>query len=182
MAITHAKESQGFAPIIAGRARVLILGSLPGQKSLREQQYYAHPKNAFWSIMGRILGFDPTSSYENRCKSLQAHGLALWDVLASSHRPGSLDSAIDMASARPNDFAGLFKQHRRIKLIGFNGRKSRELFEKLVLKTVPAARDSKLVSLPSTSPAHAAMCFEDKLHQWMLLREYVDINPRETGK
>lgn len=182
MSTTHAEASRGFAPIIARRARVLILGSLPGQKSLREQQYYAHPQNVFWQIMGQILGFDPAGAYEDRCKSLQEHGLALWDVLASSYRPGSLDSAIEIASARQNDFAGLLKRHHGIKLIGFNGKKSRQLFDKLVLQTVPAARDCKLVTLPSTSPAHAAMCFEDKLQQWSLLREYVGLNQRETSK
>lgn len=178
----HQIESQGFAPIIADRASVLILGSLPGQRSLRDQQYYAHPQNAFWRIMGRMLGFDPASAYDDRCKSLQAQGVALWDVLASSLRTGSLDSAIDIDSARQNDFACLLKRHHGIKLIGFNGKKSRELFEKLVLRTVPAARSCRLVTLPSTSPAHAAMGFEDKLQQWLLLRAYIGLHQQEISK
>ncbi len=167
--------SQGFAPVIEDGARILILGSLPGQRSLSERQYYAHPRNAFWRIMGEMLEFDFGEPYIERCNILKNRGIALWDVLASSRRPGSLDSSIDVGSARANDFSSLFKRHQEIKLICFNGKKSRDLFTRLVLRNVAAAQDLKLVTLPSSSPAHAAMRYEDKLSRWSIIGQYADL-------
>jgi hypoxanthine-DNA glycosylase len=173
--MARSAASQGFAPVIDGGARVLVLGSLPGQRSLREQQYYAHPRNVFWRLMGEMLGFDAAESYTERCNRLKNRGIALWDVLQSSRRPGSLDSAIDISSARANDFSSLLKHHQDIKLICFNGKKSQDLFERLVLKDVAAVQEIKLVSLPSSSPAHAAMRYEDKLTRWLIIGQYTDL-------
>ena len=167
--------SRGFVPVIDGRARVLILGSLPGQRSLREQQYYAHPRNAFWRIMAEMFGFDVGAPYAERCNILKDKGIALWDVLASSYRRGSLDTAIDVSSARANDFPGLLKRHQEIKLICFNGQKSRQLFTRLVSLKVAAVQDVKLVTLPSSSPAYAAMRFEDKLTRWKIIGQHADM-------
>ncbi|MGV8991782.1 MAG: DNA-deoxyinosine glycosylase [Thiobacillus sp.] len=157
----------GFPPIADAHARILILGSLPGQVSLRQQQYYAHPNNAFWKIMGRLFDVDPRLSYTERVQRLMQNGIALWDVCAAAKRPGSLDSAIVHASVVPNDFAAFIESHPDIVLIGFNGGKAADLYRRLVLPVLPATlRAIHTETLPSTSPAHAAMTFDDKLARW----------------
>ena len=155
--------STGFPPIAGDDARMLILGSLPSKASLEAREYYAHPRNAFWRIMRAVFGAQGT--YELRCARLIERRIAVWDVLASSVRPGSLDAAIDLRSARPNDFETFFASHDAIRLVCFNGRKAEQLFRRFV----PAAAytsSMRLRSLPSTSPAHASMRFEDKLEAW----------------
>lgn len=156
------RESAGFQPIAGDGAKILILGSLPGQRSLQQQQYYAHPRNAFWRIMRELYGVD--GEYKQRCAGLIENRIALWDVLAASVRPGSLDSNIDMQTARANDFSGFISEQPRLQKIAFNGKKAEQLFTKLV----PQSCCEKLVfaSLPSTSPAHAAMRFDQKLAAW----------------
>lgn len=140
-----------------------MLGSLPGRRSIAEQQYYAHPQNAFWPIMREL--FDIDGSYADRCSQLVNHHVALWDVLASSERRGSMDADIRLDSARANDFDGFLVAHPDIRLIAFNGRKAQQLFEKLVIiQTINASM--RRVVLPSTSPAYAAMSFSGKLDAW----------------
>ncbi len=155
--------STGFPPVAAPDARVLILGSLPGQQSLEAAQYYAHRQNAFWRIMAELLGIG--GDYESRCEQLTQHRIALWDVLASSVRPGSMDADIRLAASQPNDFRKFLAQHAEIARICFNGRKAEEIFKRFVLpgliKAVPT-----LVRLPSTSPAYAAMAFDEKRDAW----------------
>lgn len=156
-----------FPPIADTHARVLILGSLPGQVSLQRQQYYAHPHNTFWKIMGRLLGAGPELPYTERAQRLMQNGIALWDVCAAAQRPGSLDAAIVQASVVPNDFAAFIESHPDIALIGFNGGKAADLYRRLVLPALPdTGRAIRTETLPSTSPAHAAMSFEDKLARW----------------
>lgn len=142
---------------------MLVLGSLPGVKSIAEQQYYAHPQNAFWRIMQAVLGVQ--GSYAERCRQLKMQGVALWDVLASSRRPGSLDADIDMATASANDFADFLAAHTAVRRVCFNGRKAESLFRRLVLHTLDGPLPH-LVGLPSTSPAYAAMPFAAKLEHW----------------
>lgn len=160
-------HDKGFPPIADTHARILILGSLPGQVSLQRQQYYAHPHNVFWKIMGHLFGAGPKLPYVERAQRLLANGISLWDVCAAAQRPGSLDTAIVHASVVPNDFAAFIESHPDICLIGFNGGKAADLYRRLVLPGLPAAlRAIHTVTLPSTSPAHAAMTFEDKLARW----------------
>lgn len=157
----------GFPPIADAHARVLILGSLPGQVSLQRQQYYALPQNAFWKIMGRLFGAGPEWSYAERSQRLVRNGVALWDVCAAAHRPGSLDAAIVHSSVVPNDFAAFLASHPGIGLICFNGGKAADLYRRLVLPGLPAVLGAiRTETLPSTSPAHAAMSFEEKLARW----------------
>jgi TDG/mug DNA glycosylase family protein len=156
--------AKGFPPISLPDARLLILGSMPGQASLAARQYYAHPRNAFWPIMGRLLGFDPAAAYADRATALRAAGIALWDVVHSCARPGSLDASIDRDSARINDFAAFFAAHPGISQVFFNGATAESLFRKAVLPSLAAPPD--LLRLPSTSPAHAALSFERKLAAW----------------
>ncbi len=159
----RARPSRGFPPVARQDARVLILGSLPSEASLRAREYYAHPRNAFWKIMRVIAGAG--GDYAARCRSLQACGIALWDVLSSSVRPGSLDADIDMASAVPNDFRHFLAGHRHIRLVCFNGRKAQQLFQRRVQSCLPE-RDLEFALLPSTSPAHASLTFTEKLTIW----------------
>src|SRR5690606_29512 len=112
---------EGFPPLLAPGARVLILGSMPGAASLRAQAYYAHPRNAFWPIMGALYGFEPAAPYDVRCAALTSAGVAVWDVLQACERPGSLDAAIVADSRVANDFSGLFAQQPTIRRILFNG-------------------------------------------------------------
>jgi hypoxanthine-DNA glycosylase len=159
--------SVGFPPIEGPRAAVLILGSLPGQKSLKMRQYYAQPQNGFWRIMGELFGAGPSLPYAGRLARLIECRVAVWDVLAAGERVGSLDSAIVSATAVSNDFAAFFERHREIERICFNGAKAADLYRRLVLPTLPAraaALETRL--LPSTSPAHAARPFAVKLALW----------------
>jgi len=156
-------KSDGFAAVSAPDARILVLGSLPGVRSIAEQQYYAHPQNAFWPIMERLYGI--RGSYEERCSRLLDQRIALWDVLARSVRPGSMDADIHMNSAEANDFMTFFSEHKKLRLIAFNGKKAEQLFKRFVA-TEALCDAIELTGLPSTSPAYAAMSFSGKVSAW----------------
>ena len=155
--------ARGFPPIARDDARVLILGSLPSEASLRAREYYAHPRNAFWTIMHVIAGAE--GDYAARCGALQACGIAVWDVLSSSVRPGSLDADIDMTSAVPNDFGAFLARHRDLRLVCFNGRMAQQLFQRRVRPSLDGLK-VEFALLPSTSPAHAALTVSEKLTVW----------------
>lgn len=157
------EPSEGFPPVAGDNARVLVLGSLPGDRSIAEQQYYAHPQNAFWPIMRDVFGI--SGHYASRCKQLVEHRIALWDVLGSSVRPGSLDADIRLDSATANDFPGFLDEHPGIRVIAFNGKKAEQLFRRFVFAN-ELRNDISLVGLPSTSPAYASMPFSGKLTAW----------------
>ena len=159
---------QSFPPIADNTARVLILGSMPGAASLAAQRYYAHPHNAFWPIVCTLLKVAPADRYETHIAALRATHIALWDVLQSCTRQGSLDAGIARESEVANDFAGFFEAHPAIDRIFFNGAKAEASFRRLVLPTL-ASGPLKLIRLPSTSPAHAAMSFADKLSAWQVI-------------
>ncbi len=164
-------RSQSFAPIADPRATVLILGSLPGKRSLEAQQYYAQPRNAFWRIMGEFFAAGPELPYQERTQRLTQHAIALWDVVASAERPGSLDSAIVQSSVTVNDFRGLFRTHRKVELVCFNGAKAAELYERRVLPALNGEfAHIRYERLPSTSPAHAAMRYQEKLARWSIVK------------
>lgn len=154
-----------FPPIADKNPRVLILGSMPGVESLRARQYYAHPRNAFWRIMGDLVGAAPELPYADRVQLIRTAGIALWDVLATCTRNGSLDSAIDEQSIVANNLPSFLMQHRRISHVFFNGATAERCFCKHVQPLLPP--DSYIVQrLPSTSPAHAALTYEKKLQAW----------------
>jgi len=162
----------GF-PYVSNRdARILILGSMPGRKSLTEQQYYAHPQNVFWPIMADLFGFDIGLDYEERLIRLRQQHVALWDVAHRCVRPGSLDAAIEIESVITNDFISFFNTHPHICTIFFNGRKAEEMYRKLVLARLPDAfQQIPLHTLPSTSPAHASITGAEKLSAWKIIIE-----------
>src|SRR5690349_3055150 len=161
-----------FPPIAKRDAHTLILGSLPGQRSLQMQQYYAHPQNAFWKLMAAIFDVEGSLPYARRVQVLTRNHIALWDVLAAAERPGSLDSSIVHASALANDFAKFFRAHPRIRRVFFNGRKAEDMYRRFVL---PGLGDEfsyiRYEGLPSTSPAHAGMTFAKKLDRWSRIKE-----------
>jgi hypoxanthine-DNA glycosylase len=146
---------------------------MPGIASLQAVQYYAHPRNAFWPIMGELFGIDPTASYSQRVAELSRHPLILWDTLQACHRPGSLDSNIDAKTVRTNDFRGLLKRFPEIRAILFNGATSEKYFKQLVVPNLPDSLEVALLRMPSTSPAHAGMSFEKKLSAWRQLLDFI---------
>jgi len=154
---------RSFEPVSSVDAHVLILGSMPGRRSLEQNQYYAHPSNAFWKIMGALVGAYPGIPYQNRLAILRTAGIALWDVLDSCVRETSMDSDIRQESA--NDFSAFFALHPHITQVFFNGNKAEHCFRKFVLdkQILPPL---KLHRLPSTSPAHAGLRYADKLQAW----------------
>jgi TDG/mug DNA glycosylase family protein len=151
-----------FPPVSPPDAEILILGSFPGRESLAKNQYYAHPQNKFWRIMGEILGFSPDIPYKERTGVFLRNRIALWDVISSCEREGSLDSNIKAAA--PNDFAGLFAVRPKIKTVFFNGKSPSNLFRRYVAGGLPEGVES--VILPSTSPASAMIPYEKKLAVW----------------
>lgn len=161
-------EIYSFPPIVAEGARILILGSMPGKASLAANQYYAHPRNLFWPILGELVGAFPALEYTARTAILTANGIALWDVLKSCHRKSSLDADIDKTSMISNDFSGFFSAYPQITRVYFNGATAEQAFRKQVL---PYLNDKPLVlyRLASTSPAHAALNFQQKLADWRII-------------
>lgn len=157
-----------FPPIIGTEPKVLILGSMPGVASLEAQQYYAHPRNAFWPIMATLFSMQTDWPYARRCQHLAEAGIAVWDVLKACHRPGSLDQHIDPASIEANDFRSFFNLYPGIRAVFFNGSKAEQLFRRHSLPTLPHLPE--LTRLPSTSPAHASLNFSQKLAAWQAIR------------
>lgn len=156
-----------FAPVARADARTLILGSMPGEASLAAGRYYAHPRNAFWPILAAVCSFEADAPYERRLTALVDHGIALWDVLQSCEREGSLDGDIVGATARPNDFAAFFARHRRVRTVLCNGGTAARTFAR-VARTLGLSSAVAVVALPSTSPAHAGRSFAQKLAAWRL--------------
>ncbi|MGH8444925.1 MAG: DNA-deoxyinosine glycosylase [Solimonas sp.] len=160
-------QCMSFPPAARADARVLILGSMPGEASLRAQRYYAHPRNLFWPFMGALFGAGPELDYAQRLLALHAHGVAVWDVLAACVRPGSLDGRIERGSEVANDFAGFRAAHPQLERICFNGGKAAEAFERHVARRLPAVvAGLALLALPSTSPANAGQPRDAKFAAW----------------
>jgi hypoxanthine-DNA glycosylase len=159
--------SVGFPPIADERATVLVLGSLPGRKSLEMREYYAQPYNAFWRIMGELADAGPALGYSLRLERLRARGIAVWDVLAAGEREGSLDASIVAGSIVVNDFNAFFARHAQIRVVCFNGNTAAGLFRRKVLPGLaPQWAGAEMRVLPSTSPAYARLRFEQKLARW----------------
>lgn len=163
---TEGRTIRSFAPVSRSDANILILGSMPGNKSLQASEYYAHPRNLFWDIMQTVLGIPRSAQYPHRLEQLKEHRIALWDVAFECERRSSLDSDIVGSSVEPNDFASFFSVHADIRRICLNGNKAAELFARHVQKRLPQALELDILTLPSTSPANAAMSREQKLNAW----------------
>lgn len=155
----------GFPPVANLDARVLVLGSMPGQASLDAQEYYAHRHNAFWRIIGDLLWAGRALPYPERLQGLGDVGIALWDVIAGCERAGSLDASIVKDTVLVNNFPAFFAAHPGIDHVFFNGRAAETAFRRLVLPSL-GGRSPVLLCLPSTSPAHAALPYAKKLAAW----------------
>jgi len=147
---------------------VLVLGTLPGEESLRRQEYYAHPRNLFWPIVFALFGGELTGDYDERLRFVAGRRVALWDVVAAGEREASADSTI--RREQPNDIAALIAAHPRIRAVAFNGTTARRLFE----RHFPQPPSVLYLPLPSTSPAHARLDFAAKLALWQALRDAVE--------
>jgi TDG/mug DNA glycosylase family protein len=154
-----------FTPVADERARILILGSMPGSASLAAGQYYAHKQNAFWRIMAELLAFDYGIAYADKIAMLRSAHIALWDVLHSCKRIGSLDTMIEAETQLANDFVSFFHRHRAITHIYFNGSKAEACFKQLVMPNIECDT-FHYQRLPSTSPANATIPFMKKLEAW----------------
>jgi hypoxanthine-DNA glycosylase len=138
-------------------------------------QYYAHPQNAFWPIMGELFDFDPNHNYEKRLQQLRENRIALWDVAFQCVRPGSMDHAINMQSVVANNFDTFFKTHPHIRAVFFNGRKAEELYRKLVQSKLSIEfQQIKQHLLPSTSPANAGMSRAQKFELWKIVKDTLE--------
>jgi hypoxanthine-DNA glycosylase len=150
---------RGFSPVVAESTHTLILGSFPGEASLAATQYYAHPRNQFWRLLGAVIG-EPLNEldYPTRLERMLKHGIGVWDVLAACTREGSLDVAI--RNATPNDFASFREYAPALQKVCFNG-KTAGRFAPII-----AAAGYQTLVLPSSSPANAVLSFEKKLLLW----------------
>lgn len=156
--------ARSFAPTVGESPRLLVLGSAPGQRSLADAEYYAHPQNQFWPIIEALFGVPRVLPYAERLDALAARGVALWDVLAACERPGSLDQAIVRSSEVANPIAAWLQAHPTVTTVATNGGAAARLYQRHVAAEA-RARVAHL-KLPSTSPAYAAMRPAEKLLQW----------------
>jgi len=169
------KMSQSFEPIASPKARVLVLGTIPGQASLEVGEYYANSRNLFWPFMCELFSLDASLSYSERCRLLSFKGIAVWDVLAAAVRPGSLDASIVTGSEQPNDFQSFFATHPMIASVFFNGATTERLFRRHVLPQIALPVSGiTLQLLPSTSPANTTCTRSDKLDAWRIVARAVD--------
>jgi hypoxanthine-DNA glycosylase len=161
----------GFAPVVDAETRLLILGSLPGEASLKAAQYYAHPRNGFWPLIGGVLD-DPLAAlpYPDRLERLKARGVGLWDVIASAERSGSLDAAIKSPEAA--DLRGLALSLPELRAVAFNGGLAAKLGRRILADLAGLA----LIDLPSSSPAHA-ISLSAKAETWAILGEFLPDKP-----
>ena len=166
-----------FHPIAAPDARILILGSMPGRASLEAHQYYAHPQNSFWRIMSQLLQVDPDTFYEERVELVKTARIAIWDVLHSCIREGSLDSNIERDTLIANDFETFFQTQKQITHVFFNGAKAEACFNQHVLAKIEHASLNYL-RLPSTSPANASATYARKLEQWRAILPPLKVRER----
>lgn len=151
---------------------MLVLGSMPGRESLVQQRYYAHPRNSFWPIITNLFGLTG-ENYEENVRQLAQKRVAVWDVLMTCFRSGSLDSEIEASSVVPNDFHSFYAKHPRISRVFFNGAKAESIYRKHVLPALEGASAKlELQRLPSTSPAHAALTIEQKRQAWQALLDH----------
>lgn len=168
----EAGKIESFAPIMGKTLHTLVLGTMPGRKSLQLQQYYAHPRNALWPILCAIVSDSEPSfdvhqalSYEARCQLVSSAGFGLWDVLASCERPGSLDGNIVRSTEVPNEIHTLVGMHPELRTIVCNGRTAQALFKRHILSSLDAPLPH-IVCLPSTSPAMATLSLQEKYKKW----------------
>jgi hypoxanthine-DNA glycosylase len=167
-----APVKRSFPPVVDAQARVLVLGTLPGEESLRRGEYYAHPRNLFWPIIFALFDEPPALKYPERLAFLTAHRIAVWDVCEIGERERSADTTI--RSERPNAIDRVLDHHPLIRAVAFNGTTARRLYDRHFARRAALT----YLALPSTSPAHATIDFSAKLAHWTVLREVLDQDGR----
>lgn len=160
-------QVEALPPIVDDHCRLLILGTMPGAESLRQQAYYSHPRNLFWKLIATVTDEEAPDTYDERVAYLKKHGIALWDICQSCIREGSLDA--DISAELPNDIHDFITEHPTIQAIAFNGKTAAKLYAKHI-GSIPGVR---LLSLPSSSPANAGVTWEDKEEKWGKLKTYL---------
>jgi hypoxanthine-DNA glycosylase len=163
-----APAKRSFPPVVDAQARVLVLGTLPGEESLRRGEYYAHPRNLFWPIIFALFGESPSLNYRERLTFLTAHRIAVWDVCELGEREGSADTTIRLE--QPSAIDRLLDEHPLIRAVAFNGTTARRLYDRHFGRRAALT----YLPLPSTSPAHATIDFSAKLVRWTALREILE--------
>ena len=166
--LADAAAKRSFPPIVDARSRVLVLGTLPGEESLRRQQYYAHPRNLFWPIVFALFDATPPADYAERLGFIAAYRIALWDVCEICERERSADTTI--RREQPNAIDRLLDVHCLIRAVAFNGTAARRLHDRHFRRRSELA----YLALPSTSPAYATIDFAGKLARWTALREAIE--------
>jgi hypoxanthine-DNA glycosylase len=167
-----APAKRSFPPVVDAQARVLVLGTLPGEESLRRGEYYAHPRNLFWPIIFALFGETPALSYAERLAFLMAHRIAVWDVCELGERERSADTTIRLE--QPNAIDQLLNWHPLIRAVAFNGTTAQRLYHRHFSRRGALS----YLALPSTSPAHATIDFTAKLARWTVLREILEEDGR----
>jgi hypoxanthine-DNA glycosylase len=167
-----APAKRSFPPVVDARARALVLGTLPGEESLRRGEYYAHPRNLFWPIIFGLFGEASASNYAERLAFVATRRIALWDVCEIGERDASADATI--RRERPNAIDRLLDEYPLICAVAFNGTGARRLYDRHFARRA----DLTYLALPSTSPAHARIDFAGKLRRWAALREALE----ESGR
>lgn len=168
-------RKRAFAPVVDAETRLLILGSLPGDASLAADQYYAHPQNGFWRLVGGVIGRDLAAlPYDDRLAALKEAGVGLWDVIAEAERVGSLDTAIRLSA--PADLVALIATLPRLRAVAFNGGKAAKDGRRILA----GGEGIALIDLPSSSPAHARPLAE-KAEAWSILRRYLPDTPSDRS-
>jgi hypoxanthine-DNA glycosylase len=167
-----APAKRSFPPVVDAQARVLVLGTLPGEESLRRGEYYAHPRNLFWPIIFALFDERPALSYAERLTFLATHRIAVWDVCELGEREKSADMTIRLE--RPNAIDRLLDHHPLIRSVAFNGTTARRLYDRHFARRAALT----YLALPSTSPAHAMIDFSAKLARWTILREILEQDGR----
>ena len=160
---TSTNTKTSFDPISNSDTTILILGTMPGDKSLELGEYYGHPRNKFWKIISTITENNLPLTYTDKKELLLKTKIGIWDVAHKANRKGSLDSAIE--DEEPNDLDNFIARHKNLKVIGFNGTKSQALFDKYFDRQ----SGLKYISLPSTSPANTGIDFDNICKQWRQL-------------
>jgi hypoxanthine-DNA glycosylase len=154
----HAKSS--FQPISNSDSTVLILGTMPGDESLKLGEYYSHSRNRFWKIISAITSNDLPLTYDSKKELLLNVKIGIWDVASKASRVGSLDSAIE--DEEPNDLNSFIEKHKKLKVVAFNGKKAETLFDKYFARRT----ELTFISLPSSSPANTGIDFADLCIKW----------------
>jgi hypoxanthine-DNA glycosylase len=163
----HGVQIKGLPSIEDPECQLLILGTMPGVESLKQQAYYGNHRNLFWKLTAIVTGETTPESYEEKKKYLLRHRIALWDICQVCVRPGSLDSSI--SDEVPNDINAFITRHPHLKAIGCNGKESARMFKKYIV----GIENVKFISLPSSSPANAGIPWEKKVEEWSRLKEYI---------